>query len=178
MGLEDRVWDESIFSKDPTACSTATWLTYIWTAEVWLYVAAVIDLFSRCVVGWSVKAELVTDALVMVASRQPDALLHRSDRGSQYASEQFQRLLADASASCSMSRSESIWDNSVMEGFFSSLKTESGMLESLPDPQSGKNRCVRLRRTLLQSKASPLDDRLSQSDEIRPDGRICLGSCP
>ena len=72
--------------------------TYIWTAEGWLYVAAVIDLFSRRVVGWSMKAEmtaqLVTDALVMAMWRRgkPDALLHHSDRGSQYVSEQFQRL--------------------------------------------------------------------------------------
>ena len=104
--------------------------TYIWTAEGWLYVAAVIDLFSRRVVGWSMKAEmtaqLVTDALVMAIWRRgkPDALLHHSDRGSQYASEQFQRLLADAGVSCSMSRAGNVWDNSAMESFFSSLKTE------------------------------------------------------
>lgn len=104
--------------------------TYIWTAEGWLYVAAVIDLFSRRVVGWSMKAEmtaqLVTDALVMAMWRRgkPDALLHHSDRGSQYTSEQFQRLLADAGIFCSMSRAGNVWDNSVMESFFSSLKTE------------------------------------------------------
>lgn len=104
--------------------------TYIWTAEGWLYVAAVIDLFSRRVVGWSMKAEmtaqLVTDALVMAIWRRgkPDALLHHSDRGSQYVSEQFQRLLADAGVSCSMSRAGNVWDNSAMESFFSSLKTE------------------------------------------------------
>lgn len=104
--------------------------TYIWTAEGWLYVAAVIDLFSRRVVSWSMKAEmtaqLVTDALVMAIWRRgkPDALLHHSDRGSQYVSEQFQRLLADAGVSCSMSRAGNVWDNSAMESFFSSLKTE------------------------------------------------------
>lgn len=104
--------------------------TYIWTAEGWLYVAAVIDLFSRRVVGWSMKAEmtaqLVTDALVMAMWRRgkPDALLHHSDRGSQYVSEQFQRLLADSGVSCSMSRAGNVWDNSAMESFFSSLKTE------------------------------------------------------
>lgn len=104
--------------------------TYIWTAEGWLYVSAVIDLFSRRVVGWSMKAEmtaqLVTDALVMAMWRRgkPDALLHHSDRGSQYASEQFQRLLTDAGVSCSMSRAGNVWDNSAMESFFSSLKTE------------------------------------------------------
>jgi putative transposase len=75
--------------------------TYVWTAEGWLYVAAVVDLFSRRVVGWSMSAamtaQLVTDALVMAIWRRgkPDALLHHSDRGSQYTSEHFQRLMAD-----------------------------------------------------------------------------------
>src|SRR5476651_2173448 len=104
--------------------------TYIWTAEGWLYVAAVIDLFSRRVVGWSMSAgmtaQLVTDALVMAIWRRgkPDALLHHSDRGSQYTSEQFQRLMADNGVVCSMSRSGNVWDNAAMESFFSSLKTE------------------------------------------------------
>ena len=75
--------------------------TYIWTAEGWLYVAVVLDLFSRRVVGWSMKAErdasLVMDALMMAVWRRgkADALLHHSDQGSQYTGEQFQRLLAD-----------------------------------------------------------------------------------
>ena len=104
--------------------------TYIWTAEGWLYVAAVIDLFSRRVVGWSMKAEmtaqLVADALMMAIWRRgkPDALLHHSDRGSQYTSEQFQRLMTDNGVVCSMSRSGNVWDNAAMESFFSSLKTE------------------------------------------------------
>ena len=100
------------------------------TAEGWLYVAAVIDLFSRRVVGWSMSdtmtAQLVTDALVMAIWRRgkPDALLHHSDQGSQYTSEQFQRLIADNGVICSMSRSGNVWDNAPMESFFSSLKTE------------------------------------------------------
>lgn len=104
--------------------------TYIWTGEGWLYVAAVIDLFSRRVVGWSMSpmmtAQLVTDALVMAIWRRgkPKQLLHHSDRGSQYASEQFQRLMADHGVTCSMSRSGNCWDNAAMESFFSSLKTE------------------------------------------------------
>jgi putative transposase len=104
--------------------------TYIWTAEGWLYVAAVLDLFSRRVVGWSMSAtmtaQLVTDALVMAIWRRgkPDTLLHHSDRGSQYTSEQFQRLLADHGVTCSMSRSGNCWDNAAMESFFSSLKIE------------------------------------------------------
>jgi putative transposase len=104
--------------------------TYLWTAEGWLYIAAVVDLFSRRVIGWSMQAtmtaQLVTDALVMALWRRgkPAAVLHHSDRGSQYTSEPFQRLLADQGLLCSMSRSGNCWDNAAMESFFSSLKTE------------------------------------------------------
>ncbi len=71
-------------------------------------------------------AQLVTDALIMAIWRRgkPDSLLHHSDQGSQYTSEQFQRLMADHSITCSMSRSGNVWDNAAMESFFSSLKTE------------------------------------------------------
>src|ERR1700677_3344827 len=104
--------------------------TYLWTAEGWLYVAVVIDLFSRRVVGWSMSstmvAQLVADALVMAIWRRgkSEALLHHSDQGSQYVSDQFQRLMADHNIICSMSRSGNVWDNAAMESFFSSLKTE------------------------------------------------------
>lgn len=105
--------------------------TYVWTGEGWLYVAVVLDLYSRLIVGWSMQpqmtAQLVTDAMLMaIWRRRPKgtALLHHSDQGSQYASESFQRLLADHGIECSMSRSGNVWDNSAMESFFSSLKTE------------------------------------------------------
>lgn len=104
--------------------------TYVWTSEGWLFVAAVLDLFSRRVVGWSMHSamttQLVTDALTMAIWRRGsvDALLHHSDRGSQYTSESFQRLLRELGVTCSMSRSGNVWDNSVMESFFSTLKTE------------------------------------------------------
>jgi transposase InsO family protein len=104
--------------------------TYVWTAEGWLYVAAVVDLFSRRMIGWSMNtamtAQLVTDALVMAIWRRgkPSALTHHSDRGSQYTSEQFQRLMADHGVVCSISRSGKVWDNAAMESFFSSIKTE------------------------------------------------------
>lgn len=104
--------------------------TYLWTAEGWLYVAVVLDLYSRRAVGWSMQSDmtsqLVTDALMMAVWRRgkPDALLHHSDRGSQYTSDAFQRLLGDLGVTCSMSRSGNVWDNSAMESFFSSLKTE------------------------------------------------------
>jgi len=104
--------------------------TYIWTREGWLYVAAVLDLFSRRVVGWSMQttmtAELVTDAFVMAVWRRgpASALLHHSDQGSQYSSEDFRRQLKALGVTCSMSRSGDVWDNSVMESFFSTLKIE------------------------------------------------------
>jgi len=104
--------------------------TYIWTDEGWLYFAVVLDLFSRRIVGWSMSqemtAELVTDALVMALWRRgkPRELLHHSDQGSQYTSERFQTLLSDFGITCSMSRRGDVWDNSAMESFFSSLKTE------------------------------------------------------
>ena len=74
----------------------------------------------------TMTAQLVTDALVMAIWRRgkPHTVLHHSDRGSQYTSEPFQRLLADQGVTCSMSRAGNVWDNAVMESFFSSLKTE------------------------------------------------------
>jgi putative transposase len=105
-------------------------VTHNWTTEGWLYVAAVLDLFSRRVVGWSMKAErdasLVMDALMMAVWRRgkADALLHHSNQGSQYTSEKFQHLLADNGITCSMNRAGNVWGNSAMESFFSSLKSE------------------------------------------------------
>jgi putative transposase len=104
--------------------------TYVWTTQGWLYVAVVLDLFSRRVVGWSMSAQmtaqLVIDALMMAIWRRgkPHELLHHSDQGSQYTAEEFQRLLADHGIECSMSRRGDCWDNAAMESFFSTLKTE------------------------------------------------------
>jgi putative transposase len=90
-------------------------ITYIWTDEGWLYLAVVLDLFNREVVGWSIKprmtAELVTHALAMAWFRRrpaPGVLCH-SDRGSQYASDEYQRKLADYGMRCSMSRKGNCW---------------------------------------------------------------------
>ncbi|OWK45572.1 Mobile element protein [Fimbriiglobus ruber] len=105
-------------------------MTYIPTREGWLYLAAVEDLFSRMVVGWSMAAtmtsRLVVDALGMaVARRLPGArLVAHSDRGSQYASDHYQRLLGAHGITCSMSRRANCWDNAPMESFFASLKKE------------------------------------------------------
>ena len=157
--------------------------TYVWTAEGWLYVAAVVDLFSRRVVGWSMSAamtaQFVTDALVMAIWRRgkPDALLHHSDRGSQYTSEQFQRLMADHGVICSMSRSGNVWDNAAMESFFSSLKDRANSAQDVPHARRGQGRRVRLHRTLLQSETETLDDRISEPDGVRAAGGISLSGC-
>jgi transposase InsO family protein len=105
-------------------------ITYIPTREGWLYLAAVEDLYSRMVVGWSMAdtrtSRLVVDALEMaVARRLPEeGLLAHSDRGSQYASEHYQRLLGQHGIACSMSGVGQCWDNAPMESFFASLKKE------------------------------------------------------
>lgn len=105
-------------------------VTYIWTQEGWLYLAVVIDLCTRKVVGWSMssrmKAQLVCDALKMaIWQRRPKAgLIHHSDRGSQYASRAFRQLLKAHGIKGSMSRKGDCWDNAVVESFFGSLKQE------------------------------------------------------
>jgi putative transposase len=105
-------------------------ITYVPTAEGWLYLAAVIDLCSRKVVGWSMaghmRTDLVADALRMaIARRSPGAgLLHHSDRGAQYASDDYQALLEQNGIGCSMSGKGDCWDNAAMESFWGTLKTE------------------------------------------------------
>ena len=105
-------------------------ITSIPTGEGWLYLAAVEDLYSRKIVGWSmgprIDSRLVADALEMAVSRRlpGEGLVAHSDRGSQYASEHYQLLLAGHGIVCSMSRRANCWDNAPMESFFASLKKE------------------------------------------------------
>ena len=105
-------------------------ITYIWTQEGWLYLAVVIDLCSRKVVGWSMssrmKAQLVCDALTMATWRRrpQEGLIHHSDRGTQYASHKFRNLLKANGFKGSMSRKGDCWDNAVAESFFGRLKSE------------------------------------------------------
>jgi transposase InsO family protein len=110
-----------------------TWtadITYVATDEGWLYLAAVEDLFTREIVGWSmsdrIDSRLVVDALEMALARHcpSAALVAHSDRGVQYASEHYQRLLKDHGITCSMSRKGNCWDNAPMESFFATLKKE------------------------------------------------------
>ena len=106
-------------------------VTYLRTTDGWLYLAVIIDLCSRKVVGWSMstrlKKELCLDALQMALwRRRPDKdLLHHSDRGSQYTSSDYRKALEKASISCSMSRRGNCWDNAVAESFFKTIKIEA-----------------------------------------------------
>ena len=105
-------------------------ITYVGTKQGWLYLAVVIDLYSRKVVGWAMERfidrRLALSALRMaIEARQPAAgLVHHSDRGVQYACGEYQRVLADAEIVASMSRKADCWDNAVVESFFSTLKEE------------------------------------------------------
>lgn len=105
-------------------------ITYVWTVQGWLYLAVVMDLYSRRIVGWcmdrTMTQALVIRALMMAINlRRPEAgLIHHSDRGSQYASGAYQSLLAQHSIIVSMSRKGNCWDNAVMERFFKSYKEE------------------------------------------------------
>ena len=134
--------------------------TYIWTAEGWLYVAVVIDLYARRVVGWSMRAEmtaeLVAEALIMALYRRgrPEALMHHSDRGSQYTSEQFQRLLAEHGVACSISRAGNCWDNAAIESFF---------------PRS-KSSVSRARPIAPATRQRPMCSIISSGGTIRSDG--------
>jgi putative transposase len=108
-------------------------ITYLPTGEGWLYLAVVEDLFSRMIVGWSMaegmESRLVVDALGMAITRRRPAagLVAHSDRGSQYASDHYQRVLAGEGIVCSMSGVGQCWDNAPVESFFGSLKRELGV---------------------------------------------------
>lgn len=105
-------------------------ISYVWTDEGWMYLAVVIDLYSRAVIGWSIQStmsrQLVCDALMMALWRRgfPKGVLFHSDRGSQYCSNDYQKMLKTYGLIGSMSRKGNCWDNAVAESFFHSLKTE------------------------------------------------------
>jgi len=105
-------------------------ITYISTGEGWLYLAVILDLCSRVAIGWAIS-ERMTDGLTLEAlsmalarRRPPQGLVHHSDRGSQYASGDYQRTLAQHGIICSMSRRGNCWDNAIAESFFATLKVE------------------------------------------------------
>jgi putative transposase len=114
-------------------------ITYIPTSEGWLYLAVILDLFTRKVVGWAMRehmrAELTIAALTMAIQRQRPAagLIHHSDRGSQYAASDYRNILQAAAITQSMSRKANCWDNAPMESFFGTLKTELVHHREYPD---------------------------------------------
>jgi putative transposase len=129
LAVAENVLDRDFTAQAPNERWVAD-ITYIPTREVWLYLAAVEDLYSRMVVGWCMadrmEIRLVVDALGMaILQRFPDeGLLAHSDRGSQYARDHYQRLLARHGIKCSMSEPGQCWDNAPMESFFALLKKE------------------------------------------------------
>ena len=133
----------NLLGRDFTAAKpNASWvtdITFIWTLQGWLYLAVIIDLFSRRVVGWAtsrnVDRHLALAALDMaVRQRHPNnGLVHHSDRGSTYASSDYRKALENEGIECSMSRKGDCWDNAVAESFFATLKRE---LEGIEDFES------------------------------------------
>src|SRR5438445_10577184 len=129
LPVADNLLDRQFDPESPNASWVAD-ITYIPTREGWMYLAVVEDLYSRGVVGWSMadhlESRLVVDALALAVERRlpGEELLAHSDRGSQYASDHYQRLLAEHGITCSMSRRADCWDNAPMESFFASLKKE------------------------------------------------------
>ncbi len=129
LPVADNVLNRAFSPASPNQCWGSD-ITYLWTQEGWVYLAVVIDLYSRRVVGWSMDRRmtkaLVIRALIMAVSLRnpPPGLIHHSDRGSQYASHAYQALLKQHGIIASMSRKGNCWDNSPVERFFSSLKRE------------------------------------------------------
>jgi putative transposase len=125
---------ENVLNRDfSPAAPNQAWgsdITYLWTQQGWIYLAVIIDLYSRRVVGWSIdrrmKKALVIRALLMAVNlrKPPPGLIHHSDRGSQYASHDYQKLLKQHGMIGSMSRKGNCWDNAPVERFFGSLKRE------------------------------------------------------
>jgi len=125
---------ENLLDRDFTATRPnerwVTDITYVWTDSGWCYLAIVLDLYSRAVVGWSVDATMATTPPLRalenaLQTRRPSAgLLHHSDQGCQYTSAEYRRVLAEHGITASMSRRGNCWDNAVAESFFATLKTE------------------------------------------------------
>ncbi|WP_230285898.1 IS3 family transposase, partial [Deinococcus sp. 23YEL01] len=124
------------FTADGPNQKWVTDITYLPTHDGWLYLATVMDLYSRKIVGWALnerlQTPLVTAALEMAVGRRkpPGGLLHHSDRGSQYTSDVYKQALDRLQAVQSMSEKGECWDNAVQESFFATLKTEMGLSEA------------------------------------------------
>jgi len=137
---------EQDFSAEAPNQKWAGDITYMYTSEGWLYLAVIIDLYSRAVIGWSMNermtASLVNDALLMALWKRkfPGGVIVHSDRGSQYASDLYRQTLASHGLTQSMSRKGNCWDNACVESFFHSMKVEAILSEPLPDRKSMRRR--------------------------------------
>jgi putative transposase len=134
-------------------------ITYLPTASGWIYLAVVLDLFSRKVIGWSLSESLATPLVSgalrrAIESRRPHGqnLLHHSDRGCQYTSDQYQELLRTMNITCSMSRTGCCYDNAVIERFFWSLKHEWTKFESFADIEEARLSVFRYIETFYNSR--------------------------
>jgi len=159
------------FSADKPNAAWLSDITYIWTTEGWLYLAGVIDVHSRMLVGWSmgsrITAELTLEALSQAISKRnvTPKLMHHSDRGSQYAAGKYQKLLKKTKMICSMSRKGNCWDNAPMESFFATLKAELVYREQFKTRQEAKAKIFeyievfynRQRRHSTLGNISPVD---------------------
>ena len=148
FAIADNVLKRNFTTQEPDQAWVAD-ITYISTAQGWLYLAVVIDLFSRRVVGWSMaehmRVELVLNALKAALGHRVAAasgLLFHSDRGSQYASGDYRAALQTAAIGCSMSRKGNCWDNAVAESFFGTLKTELTSLREFDTRENAKTTIV------------------------------------
>jgi putative transposase len=145
------------------AASDQAWVTdiaYIPTGEGRLYPAVILDLCSRFAVGWAMSEritdDLTLDALAMALARRqpPQGLLHHSDRGSQYASGDYQRILVQHAIVCSVSRQGNCWDNAVAESFFATLKVDL-VHDAAWTTRTAARAALRISRGLLQRAATP-----------------------
>jgi putative transposase len=123
---------ERIWSPDRQDLQWAADITYLWTHEGWMYLAVVMDLYSRRIIGWSIQPHLTDDLAIQAmkaalqARRPTSGLIHHSDRGSQYGSKDYLKLLKEHGVVSSMSEKGDCWDNAPVESFFSTLKRELG----------------------------------------------------
>lgn len=154
----DNILDQNFDAEAPNR-KWVTDITYLAVAGGWVYLAVVLDLFSRKVVGWSLSESLATplvsEALKKaIESRRPNTeqLLHHSDRGCQYTSDEYQRVLKTMKITCSMSRTGCCYDNAVMERFFWSLKHEWTKFEDFTDIKAARQSVFRYIEVFYNSK--------------------------
>ena len=155
-------------------------ITYIPTEEGWLYLAVIMDLYSRRIIGWAfahhLGTELVAAALAMalVHRRPPEGLIHHSDRGVQYASLAYRQVLKAHGAVASMSRKGCCYDNAAMEAFFSTLGSRVRLPQLLCHPPKRSARNLLLYRNLLQPSPAAQRAGLSDPGGVRKPGKLTL----